>query len=348
MYGLHRLDRGPQVRIYNLTRALAALTPIELIAAERPERPAKIQAFLRDKGLSHITGLYVEANTSWANLSDLRLMLACKQCGIPIITYIRDAYPLFPEMMRHILLHKRVISSFLWRLSMISYSNLSDRLAFQTRSFAELFQNVSPSQKIILGPAANILTPPPISSNSNMLLYTGNASLPRFGVEKFVQAAEIARRGIPNLKCLLICPSDRQPPQALYKNRPWVEFSSLRTDDIPGLLLRTRVVVNPLPLTSYHHLQMPIKVMDYLSYGRPMLVTRCREIAHFVEENQVGLVVDDTPESMAEGIHRLFTAPLNELNQMGQNALRAVHEKHSWRHRAQQILDTFEEIRQSQ
>jgi glycosyltransferase involved in cell wall biosynthesis len=91
---------------------------------------------------------------------------------------------------------------------------------------------------------------------------------------------------------------------------------------------------------------MPIKVMNYLSYGRPMLVTRCREITRFVEENQLGLVVDDNPESMADGIRRLFTADLDELNRMGQNALRAVREKHSWHHRARQILGTFEEIRQ--
>jgi glycosyltransferase involved in cell wall biosynthesis len=87
--------------------------------------------------------------------------------------------------------------------------------------------------------------------------------------------------------------------------------------------------------------------MDYLGYGRPILATDLPEIARIIQDNHVGLIVPDTTQEMAEGILRLFTASLDELNQMGQNALRAVREKHSWQHRAQQILDTFEEIRQS-
>ena len=81
--------------------------------------------------------------------------------------------------------------------------------------------------------------------------------------------------------------------------------------------------------------------MDYLGYGRPILATDLPEIARIIRDNDVGLIVPDTVQELAEGILHLFTADLDELNQMGQNALRAVREKHSWQHRAQQILDTF-------
>jgi glycosyltransferase involved in cell wall biosynthesis len=88
--------------------------------------------------------------------------------------------------------------------------------------------------------------------------------------------------------------------------------------------------------------------MDYLGYGRPILATDLPEIARIIRDNGAGLTVSATVQGLAEGILRLFTTDISELNQMGQNALRAVREKHSWQHRAQQILDTFEEIRQSQ
>ena len=343
MCALDYINKGPQVRIWSLLQAMRETATIAFISGERRERRRATLDYLRGSSLDDITGLYVENSTSWAITTDFALMLACKRRHIPVVTYIRDAYPLFPETMREIPMHKRIVSSLLWRLSMVGYFRLSDRLAFQSQSFANLFQDLPASRKIILEPAANILTPPSISPDANAILYTGNASSPRFGVEMLVQAAEIARRDIPYLKCLLVCHG--LPPKILYQNRPWVEVSSQKSDDIPALLSSTRVVVNPLRQATYHHLQMPIKVMNYLSYGRPMLVTPCREIARFVEENQLGLVVDDNPESMAEGIRRLFTADLDELNRMGQNALRAVREKHSWRHRAQQILGTFEEIR---
>jgi glycosyltransferase involved in cell wall biosynthesis len=335
------------VRIWNIIESLKKLVPVTVIAGERAERRRAIQQHLRDGLLDHISALYVENSTSWATLADFRLMFACKRRKIPIITYIRDAYPLYPETMSHLSFFKRTISSFLWRLSMVGYVNLSDRLAFQSQSFASLFQKIPKSRKMILGPAATPVSPSPISPGANAILYTGNASQPRFGVEILVKAAEIARVDIPELRLLLVCAPDRFPPIALYKNRSWIEVSSHRFDEIPDRLGTVRVVVNPLLQAAYHHLQMPIKVMGYLAYGRPMLVTPCREIARFVEENQVGLVVEDTPESMAAGIRHLFSVDFAELSRMGQNACRIVGEKHSWDHRAQQILDVFEEIRRS-
>ena len=48
------------------------------------------------------------------------------------------------------------------------------------------------------------------------------------------------------------------------------------------------------------------------------------------------------------GCALLFTADLRSLNVTGQNALRAVREKHSWHHRAQQTLDTLSELRDAE
>jgi glycosyltransferase involved in cell wall biosynthesis len=346
MYGLHRLDRGPQVRIYNLTRALADLAPIELIAAERPERPAKIRAFLRDKGLSHITGLHVEANTSWANLSDLRLMAACKRRSIPIITFIPDAHPLFPDVL-NFPRWKKITTHLLWWASLQAYYRLSDAIAFQSQSFANLFHLPSNVRQMILPPGANQVTVSPLTSETTALLYAGNGRAARYGLDILLNGADLARRDVPNLHITLICPPEDAPPPSLLYSRSWVTLKHLQTNEIINEMPNTRAVIIPFQTIAYHHLLLPTKLMDYMSYGRPMLVTRCREIAHFVEENRVGLVIDDTPESMAEGIRRLFTANLDELNQMGQNALRAVREKHSWQHRAQQLLDTFEQVRQS-
>lgn len=346
MYPLNRLDRGPQVRIHNLANALAELTSIKLIAADRPERTAELRDFLRSTQLSRISGCHVEANTSWANLSDLRLMAACKRRDIPVVTFVPDAHPLFPTVL-DLPPWKIAVVRLLWWASLQAYYRLSGAIAFQSESFASLFDLPPSVHKLVLPPGANQVATFPLTAGAAGLLYAGNGRPPRYGIDILLDGSELARQDVPELRITLVCPPDDAPHPSQLRSRPWVTLKHLQTNEIPYEMPKTRAVVIPFRAVAYHQLLLPTKLMDYLSYGRPMLATCCREIAHFVEENRVGFVVDDNPESIAEGIRRLFAADLDELHQMGQNALRAVREKHSWQHRAHQILDTFEQIRQS-
>jgi glycosyltransferase involved in cell wall biosynthesis len=346
MYAMVRVDTGPTVRMCNLHRALAQFASVDFISGERRERRQSIRQYLNGGKEKGADGLFVEASTSWCTIEDLRLMAACRRAGMPVITWIPDAYQLYPETMTGVPLHKRLASVVLWRLSVWGYFRTSDAIGVQSESFSRLFNYLPHVHRFISPSGANLNKVPPISAQADALLYTGNASQPRFGVELLVEAAEIARRKL-SLRLLLVCPPERLPPRDLYVHRPWIEVMSLTTDEIIHLLPQVRVLVNPLRDMPYHRLQIPTKVMDYLGYGRPILATDLPEIARIIRDNDVGLIVPDTVQGLAEGILHLFTADLNELNQMGQNALRAVREKHSWQHRAQQILDTFEEIRQS-
>ena len=344
-YPLDRIDKGPKVRISNLLRALSQLCAVDLIAGLNSERRPLVHQYLQDGRFRGAFGLYVESSTGWCTPHDLRLMAACRRAGIPVFTWIRDAYPMFPETMTRIPVHKRFGASLLWRLSVWGYFRTSDAIGSQSESFSRLFDYPSHVRRIVLKQGARELDVPPISARAAALLYTGNASESRFGVDLLVKATERARETLPKLRLLLVCPPTGLPPKELLADHPWIELLSLQTDEIPGLLPQVRVLVNPLRDAPYHRLQIPTKIMDYLGYGRPILSTDLPEIAAVIRDTGAGIVVPDSVEGLAEGILRLFSAGLDEVNAMGQSALRAVREKHSWRHRAQQIMDTFAELR---
>jgi glycosyltransferase involved in cell wall biosynthesis len=348
MYAVDRMNRAPAVRAYNIRRALAEFAEVDFICGERRERRQAIRQYLKSDRARGAAGLYVEASTSWCTVEDLQLMAACRRAGIPVAIWIPDAHPLYPiETMvdAGVPFYKRFGSSILWRLSMRGYFRTSDAIGFQSESFAALFRLPPTVRRFVLPPGAHPVATTPVTAEATALLYAGNGRPPRYGIDILIDGAKLARRDIPQLHVTLVCPPQDSPiPSRLPA---WITLKHLQAFEIPDEMPGARAVVIPFRAVAYHHLLLPVKLMDYLAYGRPMLVTRCREIARFVEENQVGLVVDDNPESMADGIRRLFTADLDELNRMGQNALRAMREKHSWRHRAQQILDTFEEIRRS-
>lgn len=348
MYAMEHVDSGATMRVYNLRRTFAQFTEVDCIFGERRERSQAISKYLDSGKVQGASGLFVEASTSWCTFEDLRFMAACRTAGVPVLTWIPDAYQLYPHTREGVPLHKRLISSLLWRLSVWGYFRNSDAIGTQSESFSKLFNYPPSVRRVVLEPAASQIEAPPISAQAGALLYTGNAKQKRFGVELLVEAAEIARRRFPDLRLLLVCPHSTPhsgpPPEELYIHRPWVKVTSLPTYEIPNLLPQVRALVNPLLDEPYHRIQIPTKVMDYLGYGRPILATDLPEVSHIVRDNDVGLVVPATVQGLAEGIWQLYAADLTELNRMGQNALRAVREKHSWQHRVRQILDTFEEI----
>jgi glycosyltransferase involved in cell wall biosynthesis len=347
MYPMGRIDRARAVRLHYMHQALSQLAEVDFIFGNRRERQQHIHRYLKSEKVKGADGLYVETSTSWCTLADLQLMVACRRSGVPVVTWIPDAYPLFPETMAAIPFHKRLGSSLLWRLSVRGYFRTTDVICTQSEGFSRLFNYPPGVRSVILPPAADPVEVPPISTGANTLLYTGNASQPRFGVEMLVEALEIARRELPDLRLLLVCPPDGHPPKTLYNHRAWIEVMSLATDEIVNVLAGVRILVNPLRDVPYHRLQIPVKVMSYLGYGRPILSTDLPEISRIIQDTGAGLVVPATVQGLAGGVRRLFSADQDELNRMGQNALRAVREKHSWRHRAQQILDAFEEARRS-
>ena len=345
MYAMDTVDRGSTVRIHNIHRALSELAEVDYIHGENGERRRRIRRYLKSDKLEGASGLYVETCTSWCTLEDLQLMAACRRAGVPVLTWIMDAYPMFPETFGDYPTHKRFIVSILWRLSMWGYTQTSDAIGSQSESFSRLFTYPSHVRRVVLQPGANELTVPPISADAAALMYTGNASQTRFGVDLLVKAVERARETLSELQLLLVCPPTGLPPRELYAGRAWIELLSLQTGEIPDLLPQVRVLVNPLRDAPYHRLQVPTKVMDYLGYGRPILATDLPEIRGVIEDCGAGVLVPDTVEGLAQGIVDLFSTGIDELNQMGANALQAVREKHAWRHRAQQIVEIFTELR---
>jgi len=81
-------------------------------------------------------------------------------------------------------------------------------------------------------------------------------------------------------------------------------------------------------------------VMEYLSYGRPLVVTDCTEQARIVREADAGIVVADDVESLADGLRRIATASPEEIDRWSASATAAA-EHASWAVRARGILEAL-------
>jgi glycosyltransferase involved in cell wall biosynthesis len=78
--------------------------------------------------------------------------------------------------------------------------------------------------------------------------------------------------------------------------------------------------------------------MEYLSYGRPLLVTDCTETARIVNRAGAGVVVDDDVVAFSTGIQTIANASDEQLDAWSVAARNAA-QRESWEHRARRVVE---------
>jgi hypothetical protein len=178
----------------------------------------------------------------------------------------------------------------------------------------------------------------PRDPNANQLLFVGDARLPAQGAARLVSAVEVARgRGV-DVGLIVVCRPGQEPPGP---HPEWLEVRRAEGEEIHALLPSVLATVIPRPRTAYNDLALPIKLFDYLSYGRPLLVTDCLEQAIVVREAGAGLVTADAVADMATSIAQIASAPPERLDHWSAGA-RAAARAASWKRRAVDIVRLFE------
>ena len=96
--------------------------------------------------------------------------------------------------------------------------------------------------------------------------------------------------------------------------------------------------LDPTYAAAYNDLAVPIKVLEYLGYARPLIVTDTEETTAIVRRADAGVVVLDTVDGLRGGIAQVWGADAQQLNAWAANA-RAAAGANSWGVRADLILE---------
>ena len=138
MYALDRQDSGPTVRIRNMRDALAGVTRLEVIAGYRRTRFAQLARYAMSGRLRRLDGIYVESSTFLPSPADVAFLALARSLGIPVLTFLRDAYQLFPDYYAASSL-KRQVARGLFMPAFRALMAASTRLAFPSRGLAAVF-----------------------------------------------------------------------------------------------------------------------------------------------------------------------------------------------------------------
>jgi glycosyltransferase involved in cell wall biosynthesis len=335
MYRLDMGETGPIVRIGQVRVALARRISLDLVSGARAGRAWSMLRYSLSGRLRGLSGIYVESSSSLPGPADLLFLALARAVGVPVVTYIRDAYQLFPEYYPAASWRRR-ISRAAFRPIFRSIARLSSTVAFPSRGLAtSVLGEERGGSAALLPPGAKLPEVTALDPGALGILYVGSLAHRANGGDLLVEAMGRARLRGHDLRLICVTPEGQGPSEP---HPEWLEIVHGGEAEILALLPRVLATVSPRLRSPYNDLAVPIKVLEYLGYGRPLVVTDVAETAAIVRAAGCGVVVGATAIGLADGIVAMAEAPPAQLNLWADAARRAAA-ANSWDDRAATILE---------
>ena len=330
MYPLDQGRWGPTVRIMSLRDELRRLVDLDLVAGYRPARRRALARYAFSGRLRGLDGIYVESSTFLPAETDIAFLGLARTLRIPVVTYVRDAYQLFDDYGTARTLRGRIATAAFGPM-ISALRAVSSRVAVPSRGLASA---LGLEDAVLLPPGSPAPADVALSPGANRVLFVGDARLPAHGADRLITAVSRARyKGIA-VELELVCRPGQEPPGPLPA---WTHLVRAEGTEIAERLPGIVATAIPRPRGPYNDLALPVKLYEYLAYGRPLLVTDCTEQARVVASAGAGVVTADDPPAMAEGIARILGAPADQVREWAANATAAARAS-SWQERARQIV----------
>lgn len=329
-YPLDKLDSAPKVRTYSIWQALSRIADVTFVTGTRESRRLPLMKLIAQGHLAHLDGAYLEAATSTSMETDLVLLYLLKRAGVPLGIYIRDAYNMFE--LSPTKTAKEKLLNVGWFISQWWYRKTASTLFFPSQMLADCFD--FPRREILM-PAGDASKLPPVYPGPfRYVLFAGRLDEGN-GWNHLKGAMDMVHQRFPHVRLLALTTLElTEPPPT------WLEIRRGTLDNIRDALPEIACGVVPRPHSSYNDMAIPVKMMDYLSLGLPLVTTRCKEMAQLVEQDKLGLTSDDTPASLGENFCRIFAEP--ELRQqLAHQARESFLAHHTWDQRARQVIESL-------
>jgi glycosyltransferase involved in cell wall biosynthesis len=209
-------------------------------------------------------------------------------------------------------------------------------LIAQTESFADLAQLPSDRTLIVpngTDPARFRWVPPPQTPVVGLV----SGADPGRGIENLIEAVRQARADVPDLRLRMALAATSAPSRSYLEELRascagdrWIDIVSLAYDEVPAFLAATSIVAVPHPPGEYMDAILPVKLLDSMMSGRPLVVTPRIETKRIVQHHEAGEVASgDMPADMAAAIVRLAGDP-DRSARLGQNGRAAAGQHYDW------------------
>jgi len=320
---------APRIRVKQIFNALSELCEVSVICGDGNERQDAISAFHQQHSLSDFDGLYMES-MNWPLRGFDYKFLAKASKHMPTSIFYRDCHYRFPKLYSRPSV-KWWIALIRSRLQFVYLRSLFNHFFVPTNSFAKLLKVNSFS----LLPPAGIVQKVKKSPHSDLnVLFAGGMKSGTHLLVDIIKQME---------------PTSRNIHFHIFSH----DFKHLTGSNItryekhlsehPDILAQMDVALNIIPSNKYMETTFPFKVMDYISFGLPIISVDSFESKKIVEANRIGFVLPYDTDLWCQKLTDL-SQNRTELDEISSQAIRLVKETENWHERATTILNKLREL----
>jgi glycosyltransferase involved in cell wall biosynthesis len=326
MYDASVPASAPRVRIALLAEALERRARLVRADRGRWQRLAALPRVLWQ--LRGVDAVYVESPTGATMPWDLLVLAVARAMRLPVGIYFRDAYQLFRDLYPPGTLRQR-LSDLAWRVSLRFLRGLATVRFVPSAGLAAALRL---GGAVLLPPGTDPRQPNLGPGDAPLVAYVGALNAAD-GFNRLLDAMVLVRAELPEARLLVVSGgAPRELPA-------WVDVVAADRRDLPRLLAPARACVIPRPINRYTDLARPVKLVDYLSLGKPVVATRAAETAALLAPSDAGLLVADDAAAIAAGVLAVLRdATLAGRLSAAARAL-AVAPGSSWDDRAAEIVE---------
>lgn len=185
--------------------------------------------------------------------------------------------------------------------------------------------------------------------NDFVILYLGDTGLRR-GLQTAIEALVILKEKIPNVKLVIVGISStdsilkQQVSELKLEN--YVDFQGWRDVSLfPTYIVSSKVCISPLLRNIQHDVAYANKLFQYMSFGKPVLVSDAIAQKNLIEKTNSGLVhLEKNAQDFANKVMQLYVDP--ELrDRLGSNGKQFVEEEFCWEKTSEKLIALYANLK---
>lgn len=184
--------------------------------------------------------------------------------------------------------------------------------------------------------------------NNFVLLYVGDTNLRR-GLLTAIRAIPELIDKIPNIKLVIV---GKNTTDTILKEEvkklnleSYVDFEGWKDLSLfPSYIQASDICLSPLDRSKQHDVAYANKIFQYMSHGKPIIVSNAIAQERIVQRSESGLIHEEkNPKDLAEKILELYKDK-ERAKEYGENGKRFIEEEFTWEITSQALVKLYEDI----
>jgi glycosyltransferase involved in cell wall biosynthesis len=287
---------------------------------------------------------------------------ANKKHNLPVVLDLHDSMPEVMKLYPHLQKFpgKYIISPKKWKQKEEEFIKKANKVISVSPEFIETLQTRLPEEKDKF-----VLVPNTIRTsffedytieksiiekykNSFVILYLGDTHIRR-GLQTAISSVVKLKEKIPNIKLVIV---GKNTTDTILKEQvkeleieEFVDFEGWQNVTLfQSYILATHVCISPLHRNLQHDVAYANKIFQYMSLGKPLLVSDAIAQKRLIEKTNSGLVHQEKGvNEFTEKVLKLYNDETLR-NQLGENGKQFVRNEFSWEQTSKKLLHLYDNL----